>query len=111
MPRVLVAFEGPVYRYDEEPAPGSRDALAALERRGYEVAILTDRDKTEVSRWLKQHGFPFYLITNRRLPAAATIDSHAIQHVDWTGSLSELARRYPTSSFGVVGSAQTPGSV
>ncbi len=111
MPRILVTFEGPVYRYDEEPAPGALDALARLSGVGYEVTILTDRDKTEVSRWLKSHGYPFYPITNRVLPAVAVIGTGAIHHVDWVGSIAELARRYPVSQHGVVGSPQTPGRV
>ncbi len=109
MPRVLVAFEGPVYRYEDEPAPGAQEALATLAQQGFEVTIFTERDKTEVARWLKLHGFPFYLITNKKLPAVAVIDTGAIQHVDWVGSIAELSRRCPVSQHGVVGSPQTPG--
>jgi hypothetical protein len=109
MPRILVTFEGPVYRYADEPAPGAREALARLTDLGYEVVILTDCPKPEVSAWLRRHGFPFYLITNRVLPAVAIISTGAIHHVDWVGSSAELSRRCPVSQHGVVGSPQTPG--
>ncbi len=110
MPRILVTFEGPVYRYEDEVAPGARESLATLAQQGFEVTIFTERSKTEVAAWLKLHGFPYYVITNKKLPAVAVIDTGAIHHVDWTGSIAELSRRCPVSQHGVVGSPQTPGS-
>jgi hypothetical protein len=90
--------------------PGARDALAELERRGYEVVIFSTRPAPQIRRWLMDHGFGLFPVTNEKLPAVAIIDDRAIHHIDWAGSLSELARRYPPAPFGVVGSSQTPGS-
>ena len=118
MPRVLVDFDGVIHRYSrgwadgtayDEPMPGAREALERLTAQGYEVVIFSTRDRKQISAWLKHHGFPYYLITNQKLPATAIIDDRAIHHVDWAGSLTELARRYPSSQHGVVGSPQTPG--
>jgi hypothetical protein len=120
MPRLLVDFDGVIHRYSrgwadgtayDSPMPGAREALARLTGMGYEVVIFSTRDKTQISAWLKQHGFPYYLITNKKLPATAIIDDRAIHHVDWAGSIAELSRRYPVSQHGVVGSPQTPGRV
>jgi predicted glycosyltransferase len=115
----LIDFDATIHRYSkgwhdgtayDDPMPGAQEALAELERRGYEVVIFSTRPAEQITPWLKAHGFPAYPVTNVKLPATAIIDDRAIHHVDWSGSLSELARRYPPSSHGVVGSTHTPGS-
>jgi hypothetical protein len=118
MPRVLVDFDGVLHRYSkgwhdgtayDEPFDDALDALATLHRRGYEVVIFSTRPAPQIHEWLATHDFPPYRVTNVKEPAIAIIDDRAIHHVDWTGTLSELARRYPTSTHGVVGSPETPG--
>jgi hypothetical protein len=118
MPRLLVDFDGVIHRYSrgwhdgtayDEPSPGAELSLAELERRGYEVVIFSTRSAEQIRAWLLHWNFPAYDVTNVKLPATAIIDDRAIQHLDWPGTLSELARRYPPSLHGVVGSASTPG--
>ncbi len=118
MPRVLIDFDGVIHRYSrgwadgtayDEPNPGSKEALQACVDAGYEVVIFSTRPAGQILQWLREHGFPRYRVTNVKEPALAIIDDRAIHHVDWVGSISELARRYPLSQHGVVGSPQTPG--
>ncbi len=120
MPRLLVDFDGVIHRYSQGwadgtaydvPMPGAHDALRTLTDRGYEVVIFSSRPAEQITRWLVDHGFPAYRVTDQKLPAVALIDDRAIHHVDWAGSIAELARRYPVSQHGVVGSPQTPGRV
>jgi hypothetical protein len=119
MPRVMVDFDGVCHRYSkgwhdgtayDEPMPGAELSLAELERRGYEVVIFSTRPAEQIRAWLTYWNFPAYRVTNVKEPAIAIIDDRAIHFLDWPGALSELARRYPPSSHGVVGSTHTPGS-
>jgi hypothetical protein len=118
MPRLLVDFDGVIHRYSkgwhdgtayDDPMPGSREALRACTEAGYEVVIFSTRPAEQIVPWLERHGFPAYQVTASKLPATAIIDDRAIHHVDWVGTITELARRYPVSAHGVVGSPQTPG--
>lgn len=119
MPRLLLDFDGVVHRYSkgwhdgtayDEPMPGAYDGLLTLTERGYEVVIFSTRPAEQIVAWLEKWEFPVYRVTNVKEPAIAIIDDRAVHHVDWVGTLSELARRYPPSSHGVVGSTRTPGS-
>ena len=118
MPRVLVDFDGVIHAYSrgwsdgtayDSPLPGAKEALQAMVDHGYEVVIFSTRSSGQILEWLRLHGFPRYRVTDQKLPAIAIIDDRAIHFVDWVGAITELARRYPPSPHGVVGSPQTPG--
>jgi hypothetical protein len=119
MPRLLIDFDGVIHQYSrgwadgtayDPPMDGAREALQRLTEQGYEVVIFSTRPADQIRTWLEFYAFPAYRVTNVKEPALAIIDDRAVHHLDWPGTLSELARRYPTPSHGVVGSTSTPGS-
>lgn len=108
-PRVLVDFDGVIHRYSkgwhdgtayDEPMPGAREALEAIEAAGYEVVIFSTRNPDDIARWLhrnhfEQVGGPHRYITNEKLPAVAMIDDRAIRFTEWSEALADLLRLYP----------------
>lgn len=88
-PLVAVDFDGTVVEYlpwDRPDAiggllPGAVAAMNRLREAGYDVVVFTTRDNAAVRRWLRQRNLlPAVVlrVTNRKPPAAAFFDDHAV---------------------------------
>jgi hypothetical protein len=71
------------------------------------VVIFSTRPAEQIIDWLAFWEFPAYRVTNVKEPAIAIVDDRAVHHIDWSGTLSELARRCPPAPHGMLGSPRT----
>tara|TARA_Y100000310_G_C20690197_1_gene821692 strand:- start:1933 stop:2247 length:315 start_codon:yes stop_codon:yes gene_type:complete len=92
---IQIDFDGVIHRaskgyqdgeiYDE-PNTGACFTIKCLIDRGYEVEILTARNKKDfemMERWLDKWEFPKLHITNTKKPARAYIDNRAIRFTNF----------------------------
>lgn len=72
--------------------PDAFEMIADLEKKGYEIVIITARDKLEpVKEWMSKHGMGHILVTNVKLPCRAYIDDRAIRFTNWRDIRSYFA--------------------
>lgn len=100
MPTIAIDFDGVIHAYRagwldgtiyDPPIDGAAEAMAKLQERGYNLVIYTTRaesqtDKAAIYQWLKQHRFKNVddiEITDRKPPAIAYIDDHAVRFTNW----------------------------
>jgi hypothetical protein len=90
-PTLQIDLDGTIARYDGwkglthigEPLPNARHAMCILSRK-YRLVCYTARASAPeaveaVEMYLKKHGFPHMIITNRKDPAHLCIDDRALQ--------------------------------
>lgn len=103
-PTILVDFDGVIHQYSrgwadgtayDPPMSGAKEALEALEEKGYQVIIFSSRDWEDIEDWLKEHDFPDYPITDVKEPAVAIIDDRAIRFHDWAQTRKDVEELYP----------------
>ncbi len=80
---ICIDFDG-VLRIDDEPADYVFEALNHLRAGGYQIIVLTARNTKEVENWLRNYGFPEFIVTNVKPPGAcAYIDDRAVKFTNW----------------------------
>lgn len=98
MPRkkaVCVDFDGVIATYDGRRGPGvvgdliagTVEGMTALRKAGFKIYVLSARaDKPGgvqfIEEYLREHGVPFDVVTNIKVPAVAYIDDRAVVFYD-----------------------------
>lgn len=89
---VICASDGP-YTKDHfgPPIRSGIMLLRMLQRKGYDVVILTARKETDsVAVYLAHLGFPNMIVTNHKIPALAYVDDRAVHAHEGASALSML---------------------
>jgi hypothetical protein len=64
---------------------GVKDAITDFKKKGFSIYVHTARhDTEEVSKWMKEQGFPEMMVTNMKLPADVYVDDRAYRIIDWS---------------------------
>ena len=79
---------------EHDPMPDVVRIINYLASVGVEFFVLTARTDEQlplVKEWLKDHGFPDMLVTNKKIPATMYIDDRAVRFTNWE-DISKLIR-------------------
>lgn len=89
---LAVDFDGVIHAYNNEPSPGTLDALRKLSAR-YRLVVFTARhDLDAVRAWLHENRMDHFFddVTNRKPAAYRYIDDKALCFVSWDQTLDAL---------------------
>lgn len=70
--------------------PGAKEAIEKLQKK-YNVIIFTAREDIKaVAGWLFNNDIHDVEVTNKKVPAVAYIDDHAIRFIDWESCMNDI---------------------
>lgn len=93
-PVIAIDFDGVIHRYQEGwlgteptdiPMPGVESALKKLKAEGWEIVIMSSRDKKFIEPWLKKYNLDQYFdsIHNDKIPATIYVDDRGFRFESW----------------------------
>ena len=109
-PRITLDFDGvlngnqsqhdgdnPTAPIPDPPVPGSREAVAALRAKGYEVVVLSARTSDNpksietIRAYLTKHGIEVDAVVDKKLPSRLYVDDRGFRFEgDWNAVLAFL---------------------
>lgn len=100
-PIVCVDLNGVLDRYRgwqgeahwDEPRPGAREFLQALNQHGYDVVVFTTRWHVDARAWLERYGLIEFVVdvTDRKPAAHVFVDDRALRFEgDFAATLREI---------------------